>query len=183
MVVAMGVAGAPNQALHAPPGDVARLVLGGRDDQQHAVADTRLGLWTIEANWVILMPMPCLEVLLKSRFGDFSGPHQAHAMTSRGQWAAGIPERDSLLQRFRRHRHRRKVVEPAVLAGDLAGTKRVLDDPEHVGEPVSGLPPVLTEPVMLDWDRAAPDPVLEAAVGELIEHAHVLDQAHRVVHR
>ena len=164
MVVAVGVAGAPDQALHAAPGDVARLVLGRRDRQQHAVADARLGIWTVEADSVILVSMPCLEVLLKSRLADLSGPHQAHPVTSRGQWAAGIPERDPLLQRLRRHRHRRKVEEAAVLAGDLAGAERALDDREHVGEPVPGFPPVLAEPVVLDRDRAAPDPVLEPAV-------------------
>src|SRR6516165_8381020 len=183
MVIAMRVVGAAHQALHTASGDLTRLALGGCDGQQHAVSDPWLGIWTVEADQVILVAMPCLEVLLKSRLADFSGPHQAHAMASGGDGTAGIPERDPLLERLRRKRHRRKVIEPAAVAGNLAGSERVLDDPEHIGEPVSRLPPILTEPVVLNRDRAPADSELEAAVRELIERAHVLDEANRVVHR
>jgi len=58
-----------------------------------------------------------------------------------------------------------------VIAGNLARGERVVDDPEYIGEPLPGLPPVLAEPVVLDRDGAAADPELEAAIRELIERA------------
>ena len=114
---------------------------------------------------------------------DLARPHQAHPVTPRGLRAARVPERDRILERPDRQRQRRKVEEPAALAGDLAARERALDDAQDVGEAVPGLRPVVTEPVVLDRDRAAAHAELQPPVRQLIDHAHVFDDPDRVVHR
>ena len=123
------------------------------------------------------------EVLLVGGLVDLAGPHQAHAVAAGGLRAARVPERDPLLIGLGLQRHRRKVVEAAVLGGDLTGAQRPLDDPQHVGEALARLVPVVSEPGVLDRHRASAHAELQAPLGELVQDAHVLDDADGIVHR
>ena len=163
--------------------DRERLIFRRCDRQNHRAADAWRGVRTIDAVRVALVGVPGLDVDVVRGLVDRAGPHQVHAVAAGRDRAARVPERNRVLHRLGRHRDRREVVELRVLAADLAGGEGVADDSEDVDEAVLRLRPVAAEPVVLDRRHAATDTEVEAAVGEVVDHAHVFDDLHRVVQR
>ena len=157
--------------------------LGRRDREHHRAADARLG--RPGRRLAACRPCACARSRRRGRrrLVDRAGPHQVHAVTAGRHRAPGIPERDRVLERLRRERNRREVVVRAVRARDLAGRERVADDAERVLETLLRLRPVAAEPVVLDRRDSAADAEVEAAAGELVDHAHVLDDLDRVMQR
>ena len=104
-------------------------------------------------------------------------------MAAGGDRASRVPERDRVLDGLGRQRDRREVVVLRALAADLTRREGVADDAEDVDEPLPRLGPAAAEPVVLDRCDTPTDAEVESPVRQVVDHAHVLDDLHRMVQR